>query len=78
MSGKKSTKWSEVKVVWSVDGEGVADFLYEVIHYRLNVPLELLSNSGPSFRSKMMDHLHEKLRISIISALHPIIHNVMD
>ena len=57
------SKWSEAKAVKSVDGKSVANFVFEHIFCRFGVPLEILSYSGPGFRSEMMNHLCEKLNI---------------
>ena len=54
------SKWSEAKVVKSVDGKSVADFIFEHICCRFRVPLEIFSDSGLGFRSEIMDHLCER------------------
>ena len=51
------SKWFEAKAVKSVDGKSMAGFLFEHICCKFGVPLEVLSNSGPGFKSEILNHL---------------------
>ena len=67
------SKWSEAKVVKNVDGKSVADFIFEHICCRFGVPLKILSDNGPGFRSEVLNHLCERLSIhhKYVTPYHP-------
>lgn len=55
------SKWAEVKALKRVDSKGIADFVYDYICCRFEIPLELLTNSDLGFRGEVMHQLCQKL-----------------
>ena len=55
--------WAEARLVKTVNAKIVCKFVYEDICCRFGIPLELVSDRGPGFRSELMDLLCEKLKI---------------
>ena len=51
------SKWSKAKTVTSVDGKSVADIIFEHICCKFGVPLEILLDSGPSFKNEILHRL---------------------
>ena len=57
------TKWMEAVATSSIMAKDVAQFIYRNICTRFGVPLEVVSDHGPSFRSEVLACLLEKLKI---------------
>ena len=57
------TKWAEVAATSSIKSKDVAQFIYRNICTRFGVPLEIVSDHGPSFRGEVLAYLLEKLKI---------------
>ena len=49
------SRWAEAKAVKKIVAKDVAKFVYEDICCKFGVPLELLSDRGPGFRTELMD-----------------------
>ena len=58
------TKWAKAVATTSVMAKEVAKFVYENICYCFGLPLEILSDRGPGFRSNLVGELMEKLGIA--------------
>ena len=56
--------WAEASAVRQVTAKDVAKFVYEDICCKFRVPLEILSNQGPSFRGDLVEYLCEKMKIT--------------
>ena len=57
------TKWVEAKAVKDVTAKRVATFLFDQICCRFGIPLVIISDRGPGFRSEMVQVLVDKLKI---------------
>ena len=57
------TKWVEATTTSSIKARDVAQFIYCNICTRFGVPLELVSDHGPSFRGEVLACLLERLKI---------------
>ena len=57
------SRWTEAKAVKQITAKDVANFVYEEICCRHGVPLEILSDNGPGFRSELMDYLCDKCKM---------------
>ncbi|MCO5574489.1 hypothetical protein L7F22_028274 [Adiantum nelumboides] len=57
------TRWVEAKAVREVNANTVAQFVFDNICYRFEVPWVLISDLAQGFRSKLMSALVEKLGI---------------
>ena len=58
------SRWAEASAVRQVTAKDVAKFVYEDICCKFGVPLELLSDQGPSFRGDLVEYLCEKMKIT--------------
>ena len=58
------TRWAETVATTSVMEKEVARFIYENIYCHFGVPLEILSDRGPSFRGDIVGELMRKLGIT--------------
>ena len=57
------TKWVEAIATSSIKARDVAQFIYRNICTRFGVPLEIVSDHGPSFRGEVLACLLERLKI---------------
>ena len=57
------TKWVEATTMSSIKARDVAQFIYRNICTRFGVPLQLVSDHGPSFRGEVLACLLERLKI---------------
>ena len=57
------TKWVEAIATSSIKAKDVAQFVYKNICTRFGVPMEIVSDHGPGFRSEMLACLLSKLKI---------------
>ena len=57
------SRWTEAKAVRQITTKDVAKFVYDEICCKFGVPLELLSNQEPGFRSELLAFLCEKMKI---------------
>ncbi|MCO5575957.1 hypothetical protein L7F22_029764 [Adiantum nelumboides] len=57
------TRWEEATTLAKITVKEVTEFVYESICCKFGVPLEIISDRGPSFRGDLVAKLMKKLRI---------------
>lgn len=68
-----STNWPIARALPEATAEAVADFIYEEIVMRFGCPVEIVTDRGANFMSKLVKHYSERIKTThkLTSAFHP-------
>ncbi|KAG1468527.1 hypothetical protein G6F56_003781 [Rhizopus delemar] len=68
-----STNWPIARALPEATAEAVADFIYEEIVMRFGCPVEIVTDRGANFTSKLVKHYSERIKTThkLTSAFHP-------